>query len=322
MKATTRRPAIFVFAFVMMVVRVGSAGATGDVEPVLLSIDCFLERQMDRFWPPPEDYPPEFQDAQLIQTYDVEESDPEFVPLYHRADTYDAALAAIYFMRRGNLVYARRLLDGILFVQTNDPQYDPEQGCPTRTSYWANDLLAPNRQDPSIDHWQIATGNLAYQIIALTRFYRVTGEEKYLNAARCMAEWIEVHTNQCDIDGFGGFSLGLEQDGSPIEESTKARTIEHNVDVYAFATTQVERSFTSNDREVITGGVNDAAQSLAASVGDRERSGCTFPHRHGTEVECVGVNLALRLVVSVRGNEHVTAIRVPCVNCTCIVARF
>ena len=41
-----------------------------DIEPVLQSLDIFLDRQLDRFLPLPEDYPKAYQDAQLIQTYD------------------------------------------------------------------------------------------------------------------------------------------------------------------------------------------------------------------------------------------------------------
>ncbi len=217
---------------------VAKAQCPGDSEVILSSIDSFLERQLDRFLPLPSDYPLEFQSAQLVQTYDVEESDPEFGSIYHRADTYDSALAAFYFLKRGDIDRARDLLDGVVYMQELDPDFDPPQGCPNRESYWANDLLSPNRIQPSIDNWRKATGNMAWQIIALTQFYCSTGEQEYLEAAMCMADWIQSHTEQpmSASDEFGGYSMGEEQDGSPISGFLEGRSIEHNVGVYVAAT--------------------------------------------------------------------------------------
>ncbi len=208
-------------------------------DAAIAGVDAFLDRQMDRFTPVPNDYPAQFSDAQLIQSYDVPVADPLFASIYHRADIYDTALAAIYYTRRGNLDRARRLLDGIRFVQQNDPVKDPGDASigdgRLRTSYWANDLLAPDRASPSIDTPDAAIGNVAWAGIALTHYYNVTGQQAYLDAAKRAAEWIDNHARQSDADGFGGFSLGLDGTNAPILGSTLIRATEHNIDTYALA---------------------------------------------------------------------------------------
>jgi hypothetical protein len=210
-----------------------------EYDTALTGIDAFLDRQMDRFTPVPNDYPAQFSDAQLIQTYDVPVADPSFNTLYHRADIYDTALAAIYYTRRGNLDRARRLLDGIRYVQQNDPITDPVDPSigdgRLRTAYWANDLLAPNRQSPSIDSFNAAVGNNAWAGIALTHYYRETGQQAYLDSAKRAADWIIDNTQQSDADGFGGYSLGLDAVGNPIAGTTQARSTEHNIDVFSLA---------------------------------------------------------------------------------------
>lgn len=203
-----------------------------DVDAILLSVDSFLERQMDRFLPLPGDYPPGCENVQLIQTYDFLTSDHTCVPPYWRADVYDTALAAFYFTRRGNLERARVLLDGIRCVQACDPFGDGR----TRTSYRADDLFDLPCL-PTIDDGSTGTGNMAWQGIALLHFYRATGEQEYLDAARQTAQWINDHTRQPvvpGIDPYGGFSLGETATGGPIGGTTKGRSTEHNVDVYAF----------------------------------------------------------------------------------------
>ncbi len=210
-----------------------------EYDTALASIDAFLDRQMDRFAPVPGDYPAAYADAQLIQSYDVLVTDPGFIELYHRADVYDTALASIYYMRRGNLDRARRLLDGMRFVQEIEPIKDPTN--PTigdgrmRTSYWANDLLAPNRVSPSIDTPNAAIGDIAWAGIALTNYYKITGEQPYLDAAKRAADWIIDHTLENDNDGFGGFSLGRDHNDNPILASTAIRSTEHNIDTFVLA---------------------------------------------------------------------------------------
>ncbi len=208
-------------------------------DAAIAGVDAFLDRQMDRFVPVPNDYPAQFPDAQLIQSYDVPVANPLFGTIYHRADIYDTALAAIYYTRRGNLDRARRLLDGIRFVQDIDPiksATNPAIGDGRlRTSYWANDLLAPDRASPSIDTPDAAIGNVAWAGIALTHYYNATGQQAYLDAAKRAADWIDTHARQSNADGFGGFSLGLDGTNAPILGSTLIRATEHNIDTYALA---------------------------------------------------------------------------------------
>ncbi len=234
-----RLSACLVILLTLIVTSSAAALTTGEYDAALAGVDAFLDRQMDRFAPVPGDYPAQFSDAQLIQSYDVPVSDPSFFPLYHRADIYDTSLAAIYYTRRGDLDRARRLLDGIRFVQGNDPIKDPNDASigdgRLRTSYWANDLLGPDRVGPSIDTPDAAIGNIAWAGIAMTHYYNVTGQQPYLDAAKRAADWIDTHTRQSEADGFGGFSLGLNVADAPILGSTAIRATEHNIDTYALA---------------------------------------------------------------------------------------
>lgn len=190
------------------------------------SVDAFLNRQLNRFTHPG-DYPPQYSNAALIQTFDVEINDPSFITLYHRADVYDSALAAIYYMQRGNVEKARNLLDGLRFVQEIDPYGDGR----VRKSYWANDLYAPNNTGPSIDDSNAPVGDTAWAGIALTRFYAATGEGVYLDAARAAADWIN---SQSQFDQFGGFALGRDNNDQWIF-SPHGRSTEHAIDVYVMA---------------------------------------------------------------------------------------
>lgn len=210
-----------------------------DTLPLPDSVVAFLDRQLDKF-PVPGDYPEGFAGARLIQTFDlIAPGQPGASVLSHRADVYDSALAAIYYTRRGNLVRAQQLLDGIRLVQMTDPFADGR----VRTSYWANDLLAPGNTGPSIDDPKAASGNNAWAGIALTRFYVAAGEtgflaqdqrDRYLEAARDIARWLDTHTRQGNTatDAFGGFSLGFDAADAPVF-NTDVRSTEHNLDVFA-----------------------------------------------------------------------------------------
>jgi hypothetical protein len=191
------------------------------------SVDLFLTRQMDRF-SSPGDYPSGFASAQLIQTYDVEKSDPTYNILYHRADVYDSALAAIYFTQRNDILRARNLLDGIRLVQEEDPFNDGR----VRKSYWANDLFNPDNTGPSIDDSNAPVGDAAWAGIALTRFYAATGEVAYLDTARSLANWIGA---QSQLDPFGGFALGRDANDNWIAGTPNGRSTEHAIDVYVMA---------------------------------------------------------------------------------------
>lgn len=223
---------IVVGGALMMPTQTDSCLPPVDIDAILVSVDSSLERQMDRF-PPPGDYPEGYEEAQLIQTYDFVTSGLQCVPPYWRADVYDTALAAIYFIRRGNLERARKLVDGIRLVQAYDPIGDGR----TRTSYDARDLLDDSGQ-ASPDDPTTGTGNMAWQGIALVQFFCATAEHEYLDAAKLTADWINDHTEQPQTpdDPFGGFSLGEDADGNPLAGTTKGRSIEHNVDVYVLAT--------------------------------------------------------------------------------------
>lgn len=231
--ASFRRAGVLALAVAMVAIP-GQAAAD-----LITSSDAFLDRQLDKF-SLPGDYPAGFENARLIQTYDL--PPPEFMgsdhPLAHRADVYDSALALISFVEAGNLARAKELADGLRLVQATDPIGDGR----LRTSYYANDLLAPGNTGSSIDSPGATVGNLAWAGIALTRFYRAAVDAAfltqpqralYLDAARSIANWIVDHTER--NDSFGGFSLGEDGSGNPLFGTIHARSTEHNLDTYVLA---------------------------------------------------------------------------------------
>ncbi len=209
-------------------------------DPVLFtSAQAFLDRQLDKF-AHPGDYPAGFASARLVQTYDV--PPPQFMgadhPLAHRADVYDSALAAILFAAAGDLARARELVDGLRLLQSLDPFGDGR----LRSSYYANDLLAPGNTGPSIDSPNATVGNNAWAGIALVRFFvAATAADLltpalragYLDAAKDAASWIDAHTRQDDATG--GYSLGEDGSGALLFGTPHARSTEHNLGVYVLA---------------------------------------------------------------------------------------
>ncbi|GAB6041380.1 hypothetical protein [Endothiovibrio diazotrophicus] len=184
-------------------------------------IDLFLEQQMDQFT---------VSGPRYAQTYRPPAAgfggDHHLV--YYRADTYDTAMACIYFLVRGDVARARDLGDGI--VQALN--HDPKGGGRIVATTMANRLLDPAQNFATSiyvpDGGRRDVGNLSWAGIALTRLYHRTRTHRYLNAAETIGQWILDHCTK--EDPWRGFTGGEDHWGGKYHW----RSVEHNVDCVAF----------------------------------------------------------------------------------------
>ena len=181
--------------------------------------------------------------------------------LKNTAYTYDNALALLAFLASGtedDLRRARLIADAICYAIEHDRYFSDGR---LRNAYQGGDLKLfpgwkphgredtvrmPGWWDVKGDTWyedeycvSTYTGNVAWAMIALLSFYEKTGEEKYLNAAITLGEWIEENCK--DIRGTGGYTggyRGWEKTANNPQGQTKIlwKSTEHNIDVnVAFA---------------------------------------------------------------------------------------
>ena len=181
--------------------------------------------------------------------------------LKNTAYVYDNALVLLAFLANGtedDLKRARLIADAICYAIGHDRYFTDGR---LRNAYQGGDLKLfpgwrphgreftarmPGWWDIEEDKWyedeycvSTYTGNLAWAMIALLSFYEKTREEKYLNSAIILGEWIE---NNCkDIRGEGGYTggyKGWEKTANNPQGQTKIlwKSTEHNIDIYvAFA---------------------------------------------------------------------------------------
>ena len=184
-------------------------------------IEVFLEQQMDQFT---------ISGPRYVQTYRTPE--PGFPGdhnlIYLRADTYDTAMACIFFLVKNNM---QRAIDlGNALVQALN--HDPKGGGRIVAATQANNLIdASLNYTTSIyipEGGRRDIGNMSWAGIALTRLYEKTKKYSYLNAAETIGNWI---IENCSVnDGWGGFNGGEDHWGT----HQKWRSVEHNVDCVSF----------------------------------------------------------------------------------------
>lgn len=156
-----------------------------------------------------------------------------------RHDVYDNALASIYLTKRGKHHESRQILDGIIsLMYMRRPKrhaFGPWQpGIPSgrifalpAASYTdemahAGDYSFPEAADGAVD-----TGNLAWLGMAFARYAAATSDACYATVAHDIM-WVLRTTHRCD-DDWGGF-MGRLPPGRRYY-----RSIEHNIDMFAFA---------------------------------------------------------------------------------------
>ncbi|MBT2474385.1 hypothetical protein J7E68_07295 [Microbacterium sp. ISL-103] len=147
----------------------------------------------------------------------------DFTPSF----VYDDALVVIAYTARGlpdDIRRARSVADTLLFVQANDPIGDGR----VRTSYEPHGIRQGRVE---ITGPGTFTGNQAWVGMALTRIFHATGEQKYLDGALQIAQWIQTNTADMARAPFGYTGGQLEDGSSLVWKST-----EHNSDIAGFFT--------------------------------------------------------------------------------------
>jgi hypothetical protein len=194
------------------------AGLTGST---LDRLELFLEQQMDQFTAGGPRY---------CQTYRLSAEalkGPNAI-MHTRADTYDTAVACIFFQERGNLGRAADLADALVLAQNHDAKGGGRIMAATR----ADELLDRGRGNTTSefihDGGRRDVGNMSWAGLALTRMYHRTKRHRYLHAAETIGQWI---LQNCPVaDDWGGFSGGEDQWGNKYGW----RSVEHNVDAFSF----------------------------------------------------------------------------------------
>lgn len=162
--------------------------------------------------------------------------------LFSTAFVYDSALAACAALALGDVALARRIGDGLVFAQANDPARPDGR---LRQGYNVGPYVFydgnPNPYGLKLPDgtanigWQFgflgtAVGDMAWPGIALVRLYGATGEATYRAAAVKIARWIV--TNATNTGSLGGFSFGV----NGANERVPNVSTEHNIDCVAFFT--------------------------------------------------------------------------------------
>lgn len=147
----------------------------------------------------------------------------DFTPSF----VYDDALVVIAYTARGlpdDIRRARTIGDTLLFVQANDPIGDGR----VRTSYEPHGIRQGRVE---ITGPGTFTGNQAWTGMALARLFHATGEQKYLDGALGIAQWIQTNTADMARAPYGYTGGQLEDGSSLVWKST-----EHNSDIAGFFT--------------------------------------------------------------------------------------
>ncbi len=164
------------------------------------------------------------------------------------AFTYDNALAAMAFISAGKQEEAATILDSLVFAVENDRLKSGR----VRNAYvagnissftgWAEEKKArlPGWYDMEAGAWyedQYQTGsnvgNTSYAALALLQYDRVYGNEKYLQTAAALMDWV---IEECTPSSGPGFTAGYDgwpENGPDTTYLYTNKSIEHNIDAYA-----------------------------------------------------------------------------------------
>ncbi|WP_257453672.1 hypothetical protein [Archangium lipolyticum] len=186
-------------------------------------IDLFLAQQMDTF---------SVSGPRYIQTYRVP-GEPRVGTqsnLFYRADTYDTAVASIYFAARGDLRRAGDLADGLCIALEHDPIGGGRIVAATHATALLDRAEGYATSIFPADGATRDVGNACWAGIALTRMYAATRQYRYLHHASSIAWW--VYTEHASKDAWQGYTGGEDAWG----QKRAWRSVEHNVDAFALFT--------------------------------------------------------------------------------------
>jgi hypothetical protein len=136
---------------------------------------------------------------------------------------YDVAVTTIAYTARGtdeDLARARTLAASLVALQTSDPAGDGR----LRNAY---PCTAPAGSTQALTD-TTSTGNMAWTGLALLQVHATDDDAATLEAAVRLGTW--VHETTADDRGTGGYTGGLDADGSAF----RWKSTEHNLDVAAF----------------------------------------------------------------------------------------
>ncbi|MFS0853172.1 hypothetical protein [Microbacterium sp. 179-I 3D4 NHS] len=145
----------------------------------------------------------------------------DFTPSF----VYDDALVVIAYTARGlpdDIRRAETIGETLLFVQANDPIGDGR----VRTSYEPHGIRQGRME---ITGPGTFTGNQAWVGMALARLFDATGDERYLDGALRIADWIQTNTADM-VRAPYGYTGGQTDAGA----SLTWKSTEHNADIAGF----------------------------------------------------------------------------------------
>jgi len=160
---------------------------------------------------------------------------PNYAQLPHcRFDVYDNALAAIYYTKRGKYPQAKKILNAFLYYlypgYAAAHSYEVPSGEPLTmlaASYTDEETKAGRYEGHGVADGATDLGNNAYAGMAFARYAAATGDACYVTAAQ---DIMDVLSKQLGCyDEFGGYMGRL----APYPKFY--RSIEHNIDMFAFA---------------------------------------------------------------------------------------
>jgi hypothetical protein len=208
-------------------------------------------------------------DPRFLVSYETIKSDNPFDSVERNAAfVYDNAVAMISFLAVGDVGHARTIADAILYAQSNDRFFTDGR---VRNAHQGGDISLPPGWQPNDklntvrmagwydatratwfeDETQVSsnTGNVAWAMLALLDFYETTHEQKYLQAADQLGNWVIVNTAETRANANGGFTGGYDgwENGAASGGNSNCATnifvngqckrlyksTEHNIDLYS-----------------------------------------------------------------------------------------
>ena len=212
----------------------------------------------------------------LLRSYDTDN-----IYIQNAAFSYDNALTAMAFLSAGYKEDAEMILDSFVYAVEND-RYQPGR---VRNAYAAGDITAftgwggaarlPGWYDRSNNVWYedryqtgSNVGNTSYVALALLQYDARYGNERYLNTARILMDWV-IDNCSGEGDGFTAGYDGWPEGGIGTTYIFTYKSIEHNIDAYAALRQLYERTGEQKYRDAA-----DSALHFVQSMYDKEK--CLF----------------------------------------------